>query len=832
MAKNFIRVLPAALLMIFAAQSSHAAGLKFRTAGTFTDRSGVQHAWSINETHTLVWDGQPYVPAGAVLAAASLVPGASEEAFSADAQALDAALSKGITDILVRSSRPITQTSPAALQRLVDYLDEHGFTYGIEINDGPAEPLAGYIVAPGRYRLEGPSADSVFAWNWPDCDAAVYAVVNRTNTDIEEIGGAVVKDGTVTISLREPLNMNQILMVCPRKRMSAAGRLVGDVWSGFGEYRDRLLDHLKQVRFGPGLRFFFEPLASKTDFAGEGANIIPDSGKFRLGFEAYLHRKYTHEGSLNAAWGLNDKVRSIEEATRLLPLWASGRGVAIAYDRFSGRRLSVDPSGTQAWADINEYRDSSMQEYLNAISTAIKKQIADVPVIVNCSRFHRIYANPYGIGGFDGLGAVGYGTDDKLVTGSAGPAYALAEESGKTTWFVCAASPLAGAYPSENAMTASLDLLREAGCKGFFVDGLRSSGCDLAGNPAQLDWLKGFKEMLGRSKPAEFVPTVVAFPSYPPTGAYVKRLGRGCWWLPTLRPGKVSFIGDGLGVYGIAADDRICLWSGSGPRTITLKAGPSGFPTVEFPDGAALSTKKDGVFVLNLTDTPVVLKGMDVSLVFPYETAQREIDSLAALIPEADKAGVSVQKARDALSRARTVMEKGQPLIAYGIAQSAIQEIVSVRGGEVWVEGESCSAHNFDSVAAFPGASGGLALSLDTADNPPMLAYTAALSIDVPINSSYELWMAATPPADASAMSYNVDDGTWQALTAEPNTLQPYAPGLAWYRIGAAGLMPGRHVLKIRADSRRSLDNRFFFALDAVVASPKPFKPDGVNKPY
>lgn len=821
------------VLLFVAATASQAAVIRFKTEGKYTDSAGAQHSWSINEAHALIWDGNPYVPVGAVFVSKCLSSGPTDENYKADTDALALAKSKGITDVILKSAGPITSSSPAALQKIVDYLEQNGFSYGIELDDGPTEPLSGYVIAPHIYRLDGPSNDAVFAWNWPDVDAALYVVVNKLNMEVEAIGGASVKDGRVAVTLQEPLLASQVLSIYPRKRFETAnGTQLGDLWSGFSEYRDRVLGFFKDVKFGAGLRFFVEPFTSKIDFTGADANFIPDSAKFRLGLEASLTKKYIQESAVNAAWGLNDNLDSIQTASRLIPLWGSGRGVSVAYDRASAKQFRVDTGLSQLWRDVTDYRDTSAQEFMNTISDTLKKQVANVPVVFKCPKYHRVYANPYGIGGFDGLGAVAYGTDDSIVTKSAGLAYALGEESGKSTWFITAATgPLSAAYPTEVSMGASLDLLREIGCKGFFVDSLQG-GCDLAKNPAQLDWLKSFKDRMGKAGAAEFRPTVLQYPVYPPTGGYAKRLARDTWWLPTLKVGRITYAGDGLGAYGISGEDTAYIWSTTGKRTITLKVSPSGVPTQEFPEKIAFTPNKAGCFSMALSDVPTVLRGVDVSLVFPIETAQAEMDILANMIPEADKQKISVSKAREGLERAKTVLKKGQPLIAYGIAQSAIQELVSIRGGETWVEGESSNAHNFDGARALGGASGNLALLVDSAEEPPMTPYGAYYAFDAPVNSSYELWLAATTPSDSSPVSYTIDDTGWTGITPDPGTLQGYAPGLAWYKIGSANLTPGKHTLRIRIDGKRPQDNRYYFAIDAFVVSPKNFKPNGVAKPY
>jgi hypothetical protein len=816
------------VFVLMLATASQAAVVRFRTTGSYTDGGGGQHPWSINEMHCLIWDSAPYIPVGTVFTAKSMAPGSTEDSFRADVTVLEAMKAKGITDVILRSSAAFTSCSPQSLQRMVDFLDRSGFTYGVQIDDGPAEPLSGFVISPNVYRMDGPSNEAVFTWNWPSVDAAIYVVVNKLDMEVEATGGAQIKDGKVIVTLRQPLSPNQVLTVYPRKQFRTAnGGVVGDLWSGFGGYRDRLLDFLKQVKFGPGLRFFMEPFTSKVDFTGEDANLVPDSAKFRLGFEAYLSRKYVQEGAINAAWGLNDTIDSFETASRLIPFWGAGRGVAVAYDRASAKRYPVDSGSSQLWRDLSDYRDSSAQEYMNTISDTIKKHVANVPVLFKCPRYHRLYANPYGIGGFDGLGAVAYGTDESLVTRSAGPAYALTEEAGKSTWFMAAATgPVSGSYQSETAMSASLDLLREIGCKGFFVD------CISDASSAQIDWLKGFKDRIAKARIAEFSPTVLEYPAYGLTGAYVKRVARDTWWLPSLKVGKPTFVGDGLGAYAMMGDDRVFIWSSTGKKTVTLKMGPVGTPSQEFPERIVYSKNKSASYTLALSDVPVVLRGVDASLVFPVESAQAEVDKLAAMIPEADKLKINVQKAREALDRAKTVIAKGQPLIAFGIAQTALQDLMSSRGAALWIEGESSTANNFTATQAVAGSSANLALVLDTADDPPMSPYGAYFAFDAPVNSSYELWIAGTPTSLASPASYSVDDMGWISITPDAGSVQDYAPGLAWYKIGSANLTPGRHTLRIRVDGRRSQDNRYFFALDAFVVSPLNFKPNGLAKPF
>ncbi|MEN6356177.1 MAG: hypothetical protein ABFD83_03730 [Armatimonadota bacterium] len=798
---------------------SFAIGIKYKTSGTYVDSTGGQHIWSINEAHTLIWDNDPYIPIGGVFMSRYISPGAADADYQADVSALEAIKSGGITDIVLKANCPMTSVEPAALQKIINYLDANGFHYGIEMDDGPSVPLSGYLISPNRYRLEGPGDQRNIVCSWPDVDSAIYLVINKLDNSIVDRGGAIITGGKVTITLREPLRTEQILIVYPHKTFKQ--NAMSDLWSGFDEYRDRVIAFFGKVKFGSGLRFFLEPFTTKMDFTGEMISFLPDSSGFRLGLEAYLTRKYQHEGGVNSGWAMNDNLNTIEDATRLIPMWASGRGMPYAYNPASGSLYSIDVTSTGLWRDIVDYRDTSAQEYMNTISDVIRKHCANVPVIFKSDKYHRIYANPYGIGSYDGLSAQTQGTGETSVANVIGPVYSLAEESGKTTWFIATSIQTAGS--SESAMPSTLDLFREIGCKGFFAG-------SLDGRVPQD--LKSFKDKLRPSGFAGFKPDVIGYPVAVTTGAYVKRLLPNTWWLPTLATGRASYIGDGLFAYTMAGEDRTYIWSSIGDKSVTIKIPPTGVPTALFPPDARVSAGKGGVFTTTLKDVPTVLKGMDISLVFPAETAQTEVDRLAALIPEADKSGLSVQRTRDSLDRAKTLMKNKQYMQAYGMAQSSLGDLLVLMGADIWLEGEMVRAENFDNVEPIQGASNALALVMDTNEEPPLAPYCATFTIDAKTNSSYEIYIAATPPSDASPMSYTIDDINWIPVTAAGGKVDNYAPGLGWYKIGAVNLNPGKHTLKLRADGRRASDNRYYFAVDALVATPRGFKPNGVIKPY
>ncbi len=802
-------------------------GVKYKTSGTFVDSGGGQHPWSVNDAHTLLWESDPYIPVGAVFVSRYLAPGAGDDAYQADIADLGTLKSRGITDVVLKSGAPITSIAPSALQKMIDYLDSNGFTYGVELDDGPKDPLVGYVISPNRYRLEGPSDKTTVTCELPDVDSALYVIVSKFDGSVKANGGALVKDGKVTIYLPDALKSSEVLIVYPHKSISQDG--MADLWSGYAEYRDRVLAFFKDVKFGGGMRFFLEPFRCKMDFTGEMIGFLPDSSGFRLGFEAYLSRRYKHEGGLNAAWGLNENLDSIERAARLIPLWTSGRGVPYAYDKASAHLFPVNPSiAVRMWQDIVQYRDTSAQEYMNSISDVLRKQVANVPVIFTSSTYSRIYENPFGMGGFDGLAANVNGTGEAPAARVAGPVYSLAEESNKSTWFIVSGTQASDdsrtPYLGEAAMVGTMDSFREVGCKGFFVD-------NLLANPDQTGWLATFKGKVSKSW-TDYKPEVLNYPIDPPTGAYSRRIAPNTWWLPTLRRGETTYIGDGIYAYAIMGEGKAYIWSDTGKRTVTLHTGGSRNVALDYPPGAKLDVKKGGIFTLDLDDSPTVLQGLIFNQVFPRETAQAEIDRLAAFVPVADKAGIEVKKARGSLDSARNVLTKGQAYISYGIARDGLMDLINAMGPDIWIEGERSPASNFGSVIGAPGASGALAMVLDTTEPAPMAPYTVSYTFDSAANSSYEIWLAASPPGDGSPASYTIDETGWTPVSAIDGKADTYAPGLAWYRIGTANLVPGNHTLTLRIDNKRERDGLYYFAIDALVLSPGGFKPNGIVKPY
>ncbi len=819
--------------------------VKLVSTGDFTDRDGSLHSWKVNGAHTLIWDGKPYLPVGGVFYSRYICTDQTETNWQADQKALELIKGKGITDLLLKAVGPITFTKPEAWQKLLDYLDANGFTYGIDFSDGPKAPLSGYVIEPTRYRYPDIVKDAKLSFSIPDVTSGMWLLCSAANGAVLSSGGAMVSDDKVAVNVRAQSDQTGVLLLYPKKEFANAG--IGDPWTGFDEYRDRLVKFVGEIAFGKGLRFFVDPLSSKMDFHGEMETLVPDSADFRIEYEAYIAKKYMSVGSINSAWALkNNDITSFQQAARLIPLWRGSKGVPALFDRANGRRYDVDSGMSKVWNDIISFRDSSAQNYMNAAGDILKRHAANVPVVYKAGSHHRVYANSLSRGGFDGLGIEAFGHGGGLVVNSAGPAYSLAEESARSMWLIVTDTEDdrmngddAPGYPSSNSMLGDLDYLREIGAKGLFVRALQmlpeetGDAHSLLKAPEQIDWLASFKTRFQSANRADYTPYVVYYPVQPVVGATVTRLGPGAWWIPSLRTGARVDFSDTVGAYYLAGLDGLCMWSRSGPVTLTFPLLDRGDPKVAYsqdPNGIMVVNTKKKTAVLTLGASPVVITGLDPIQAFPVEFAEAAIKKLDGAIARAKASNSTSAPSDQSVKNAREVLKNGRSRVAFDIATTMSQELYKDIGIYAWIEGESAVSSNFDGVQSSLGASLGAYLALDTPSAPPMSNYAAAYYFPATKEATHQIWIACTAAElGTSPFSFSVDNGPWQSavLTSGADT---YADDFAWYMIGSVNLVRGTHLVQFRVDGPGG-GNTYRLGIDAVVFSPTEFKPNGVKKP-
>jgi len=489
-------------------------------AGSFTDRANTPHTWSVTSSRVLTWDGQPYAPIGVWFTPSCLARGATDENVTRDAAALKALKDSGVTDVIVNPVVSAATPPAAAWQRMIDLLEEHGLRYGISFGAGIETDLTGILVNPSAFRIPGVHDGMDIAWDAPNADHAWFVVVDaRDGTQIMMEGRIPIRNGRVATTATARVSDGSVAILYPRGTLrSPRSGTIPDVWTGFDRYRDRLLLTLGQVKFGPGLRFFLDPLGPPISPEGDADRFVPDSPSFRLEWEAFLARKYPSIGSLATAWALMDReIRDHRAASGLVPLWSRSKGVPFLLDVADGKRYQIGGGESKFWADLHECRDASLSYAMAAMADFLKREIAGVPVVYTHTGMHRVFASPTSPGGWDGLAAPVSGQGVGMRMGTVEAALSRIADTTKPLWFLinvgegATAPEAADPYTTRDALIADLDRLRAVGARGMFI---RTTESPSAAAPV-LGWLADYAKRVATGIGPGASPRVLPSPAQP-----------------------------------------------------------------------------------------------------------------------------------------------------------------------------------------------------------------------------------------------------------------------------------------------------------------------------
>lgn len=844
-----------ACFLIVCLAGSAALAQKPETSGVYIDSAGARHPWVITKTHALIWDNRTYVPIGGTFTPRYLAEAATEENWQKDTQALAILKARGIQDVLIKPVVSAVDIPPAVWQRLIDYLDSNGFHYGIAFGTGVAMPLTGTVIKPAGYRTAGVMDNMEVTWNLSDAIGGRYVLADPNDaTTIVQSGEARVEDGRATMPAVRRVGRGSVALLYPRKRFKLSGEgSLPDLWAGYDSYRDRLLSIFGKVKFGAGLRFFLDPLGPPLAIEGETEYCVPDSPAFRLEWEAFLARKYNSIDNLMNQWKTASRdVKDFQQAARLIPLWASMRGVAFLMDTASGAQLPIQPEASRFWADLRQYRSDSIAEYMNGIADLLKREVANVPVVFTRSHLHRIFTNTNRSGGFDGLGIAAYARGSALVTGGADSAFSQCEEAAKTMWCLVTetldSASLTGGqigYSSQQALFRDLDWLRGIGAKGFFVNGFQVlpeaeyPNFQLLRAPEQIDWLKAYADRItGELDLARSLPRTLFFPE---SAAGLVRAGPigngGVWWVPSLAPGRPMRFGSSYAGYTISLPEgeMTVLWSLRGPRETRLLVADPSRVEVSTADGLPIKGKanvKGGMYTVVIDESPVIIRSGGQEI-FPVEAVEDAIAQLKALVVRALNAKLPAEQFKFMLQKAETNYRLKEPRMAYLIAQSALDGLVGMMQPYTWLEAEQPEAHTFSEAIVNEAASGSMYLLLNTETHPSREGYGVRYKFSVPADDMYTLWVACTPPGpNASPFVWLVDTEETRSSSEATVVGSPYLTNqFVWMNLGRVPLKAGQHTLTLRVIDRAPASKRYFLAMDALILTRSTFSPNGTARP-
>jgi hypothetical protein len=142
---------------------------------------------------------------------------------------------------------------------------------------------------------------------------------------------------------------------------------------------------------------------------------------------------------------------------------------------------------------------------------------------------------------------------------------------------------------------------------------------------------------------------------------------------------------------------------------------------------------------------------------------------------------------------------------------------------DLWVEGESCTDHNFTVIGrdpAFAPCYDGAILQLQTRQEAPPGGYHATFRTALPTAGWWELRLAITRTGVAHLSPFTVEvTGYAPRRVCDFPVEDPYGPGdiFAWLTFGCLELPAGEVAVTIRCDERRPSENDYLVYIDALA---------------
>ncbi len=782
-----------ALLSLAALASTLTASPKPEAVGTFVDRDGGRHLWRISDTHTLYFDGRPYLPVGGMFNSSCIFweqhenpPGRDPEAeFRRTCLRLDLIRDAGLEDLYLHFCT--LRVPPRVIQRVVDALEERGFKYGIEITSVPEEPCLGYLLRPEQFRVPATKGKAVLA---PDEEKLSLPPTVRLRWVALGAAGPLaagaaeidrVEDRPITHELTVPAEVTEVVF-SPCVYLDPGDPAA--MFSGYAAYEQKLTQWLAAIAFGPGFRFIVDPFRNEQDMSYD---TLPDHPDFIGGLSARLSQLYPSVEELSRAWATSPALPDLASAAAAIPV-TSGCLVDAA-----GRLYRLG-AGTRYFGDVGAYRDDRAEQFNCRIADAIKS-VHDVPVIFKHNvAFKGMFTNSRDEGGFDGIGWESYGDAASLVVHNAGVCFAEAEQSAHTMWSVVTeTSPAAFetqkeeiGYVTPQRLFDAFDTFLRAGAKGLFVFGFTFDPpggfmtTEVIRDPRNLQWMAAYKRVLEASaeRVAAYKPNYAY--CYPARQGFAALVGGEAFAIDGhTGSGKVFPLPGGSWVLPAERRDvETPLLIGTRDRAEMVRAAVGvrqealKWPTLqEFRQqvlGCRFLPKEHGRIRLYSEDLKLMASWPDMPL------------------PERTTGG-------------NAAIEYGYYYDTFGYETAwapvdAVSEL-SVARPEGWIEGEDATQTTFnlpreDGYEAF---SGGLALSVyctDVKAGP----FQAGYRISVPEPGTYELWVRERTLAAMSPSRFRIDGGPWRDVPAD---LKPEHPvrldwwssifagnELAWYNYG------------------------------------------------
>lgn len=791
--------------------------------GVYTPNGGAAQNWSIDEAHRLIWQGKPYLPVSFSFSPESTVKNAPATASENDTAKLKVLIDAGSTAIWLVPKTNLAAEDPTAWQKIIDQLEAAGVSYGLSLGSDTLALANGYTVAPNVNRMSNVNANGIVTFRAPKAIRAMVTFVDPRDASASPMSTVKVDRGVGRYPIQDTRTPSGVLIIYPYGPMIDEQGLLPDIWEDFDRWRDETLMALRQIKFGPGLRYFSDPIGQFTPPV-DGAGLIPNSPMYAIGFEAYLREKYQTVENLMSSWSMSERdFNNFRDAAQHIPLWWGNKGLKTIWNTQTNTVRRVEATTCTIWSDLNGYMLSSIRQAQDRMASMLHTQVADVPVLANWKLPANSYVNQLQPTVVDGLIVVS-STDDRNETAKS-IAFATGQAGENVRPYL-----MMLAQPTQNApqvaltdQIAAISMYASAGARGIIWSGFNA--------PSSSD-VQTLKNAMNQNE-ALFgtTPRLLYFPREAEPFILRNQLPGSIWWVPTVREGSIVDVGPNYRAYIMKSSmgDTQVMWSTTEPRKTTFKLlEPRQLNITDATGAAQPFSQKGKEFNLILGTSPTLFRG--TGILTPQESVQDVMLELARLLKIAQDRKLDPQNAKYRLNQAQDNAKNGQILTAYLMASSAVKELSDKLSNYLWFETENAKDTNFDDGRAGAWASGGSTLRLNNPNDPQARGYYVRYELNVAMDGQYHIWISRRIN-NSSPLEWTVDE----AATVPANNVQPigtYANGFGWYQLGTVRMAPGKHSVEIRVTKRvGSAETNYCAELDAMFITPDPIIPNGQQRP-
>lgn len=745
--------------------------------------------WRVNENHTLLWGDEPYLPVGIHIASTP--------------EAVTQAKAAGFRDVLVD-----LPADGIGWQALLEALESAGMRYVLRI--GSLAPGAeGVEVEPEGFRVAGLSDRRRITVKIPSGTSALTVLAAQSDGSVSMAARTPIVEDQLTFEAKPVEGIEHVALVYPILRSAVCP----DYWEGFDQRRDELLMALRAAPQLTGLRGIVNPLGTIIRFPDFRTHFVPISPLFRLEFASYLTKRYSSVNTALRIWSVGaSDIEGFDTLARLVPLWTESRGVQQLWDPATDKLYPCDSRKSRVWEDIQDAILLAARKRYERLVRAIR-EVRDVPVVQEWVGWSGPYEAVHGA--LDGIACRMRGSTLSAFVDSGSRAASSSFRRGGG-WLIATDVSVPTDAAGEPMVSEALSEAASMGVRAWFFRPRTDAERALIAAEA--------KRIAGDTSYAQWKPVPLLYPESVTNPAAPQRITGGLWWLPAPDAGSRIDLGTKYSAYRMssAGGDTYVLWSRE-PHVAKLQYTEPNSLTVTSADGREIKPRvRKGAIEVQVSHVPILISGTDDPPA-PEEALREATQQVDQFLQALEKRKVPVDPERFAYRDILQHQNKspGATLVAL---RAMLDSLYRRFGAYVWIEAESTRDTTFSEILQTPGCSGGGALALVTRI-PTAAGYAANFDVPVRVDGDHEVWVAARlDEPERKRLQLTIGDVTLGIIEG-PYSF--YGLGFAWFKLGTAGLRAGQVSMRLQVDAPEGTELR----VDAIVLSPTPFRPNGIQTP-